>query len=387
MGNHRTKWLGGLAVTALMMALLPHPVSADPDSSVHNFTADCAYIKQLQDDPIKHPGDPGASHWHDFYANDRTDANSTVSSLENATVSLTTVSMVADQATFYLAPGVSHKFTPDQQVRVEGVRVSNQLNRVWTVSRVPTPNLSRFVATSSGISGLAAGASGTAGDAALSCGDPHGMLTYDTAAYWVPSAYLLSGEHITQYLSLRVYYFAPDLPSGPGGDPIPDGLKVIGGNMDAADPSENPHLQWSCGRREGGEFAFDTPKVDHPYDCGPFEPIGHGVIDGPVALLDMPYCWNGSGTDYLNTVYPNADRGQDDEYCDGDYTHAVIALEVRLHMGAEWGGTKDPCGGCLAYNLSALHEDCSSVLAPAPHRCRHPRPVPGRGSRGREVSR
>ncbi len=324
------------------------------------FTADCGYIKQLQDDPIKHPGVHGASHWHDFYANDRTDALSTVSSLENATVALTTVSMVGYQATFYLASGVSHTFTPGQQVRVEGVKVSFQLspgyNRVWTVSAVPIPNLSRFVATSAGIHDLSAGAGGTAGDAALSCGAPHGMLTYDTAGYWVPSAYLWpSGVHIIP-AHLRVYYFAPDLLGTQIAENIPEGLQLIGGKYDAANPADNPHLQWSCGRRE----VFHTPTVDHPYDCEPFHDYFGDNVDGPVALVDMPYCWNGLGTAYQNTVYPKDDHGQYDEYCDGDYSHALIALEVRLHMGRAWGGTMNPCGGCLAYDLSALHEDCSS---------------------------
>ena len=45
------------------------------------FTVDCTFSHRLSDDPIVRPGEPGASHSHDFFGNATTDANSTGASL------------------------------------------------------------------------------------------------------------------------------------------------------------------------------------------------------------------------------------------------------------------------------------------------------------------
>jgi hypothetical protein len=41
------------------------------------FVIACGFVRALPDDPIVHPGDPGASHLHDFFGNLSTDANAT----------------------------------------------------------------------------------------------------------------------------------------------------------------------------------------------------------------------------------------------------------------------------------------------------------------------
>jgi hypothetical protein len=45
------------------------------------FTVDCAFSHRAADDPIVHPGHPGASHSHEFFGSAATDADSTGESL------------------------------------------------------------------------------------------------------------------------------------------------------------------------------------------------------------------------------------------------------------------------------------------------------------------
>ena len=46
-----------------------------------SFTVQCAYVRSLNDDPIVFPGQPGASHLHDFFGNRTVTASSTYDSL------------------------------------------------------------------------------------------------------------------------------------------------------------------------------------------------------------------------------------------------------------------------------------------------------------------
>jgi hypothetical protein len=49
-----------------------------------DFVSACRYTHSAPDDPIVHPGQPGASHSHDFFANTSTGAGSTLGSLQAA---------------------------------------------------------------------------------------------------------------------------------------------------------------------------------------------------------------------------------------------------------------------------------------------------------------
>src|SRR5205823_5602893 len=122
---------------------------------------------------------------------------------------------------------------------------------------------------------LSDGTGGTAGDGrssdagpnGLSCGQVnnlHGYLTYDTAAYWTPTAYLADQNQtpITP-ARLRVYYFGAHVQ-------VSDflaGAQLIGGLPSAANPAGNQHLEWGC----GNQGRINTPVIDHPYDCGPWK--------------------------------------------------------------------------------------------------------------------
>ncbi|MCB1001539.1 MAG: DUF1996 domain-containing protein [Acidimicrobiales bacterium] len=59
----------------------PDRVIAGPQGAVAQFVVECGFSHAAFDDPIVHPGEPGASHLHVFFGNDGTDAFSTVESL------------------------------------------------------------------------------------------------------------------------------------------------------------------------------------------------------------------------------------------------------------------------------------------------------------------
>lgn len=67
--------LATVALTLLLLAAFPVPAQAS------SFIISCPYVKTLSDDPIVFPGQPGASHSHDFFGNTSTDANSTPATL------------------------------------------------------------------------------------------------------------------------------------------------------------------------------------------------------------------------------------------------------------------------------------------------------------------
>jgi hypothetical protein len=59
----------------------PPPPQQRPAEEAPNFVSACRFSHRLPDDPIVKPGQPGASHSHDFFANTTTDAHSTYDSL------------------------------------------------------------------------------------------------------------------------------------------------------------------------------------------------------------------------------------------------------------------------------------------------------------------
>ncbi len=57
-----------------------HPI-AGPQGAVPQFVVECTYDHSAMDDPIVYPGQPGASHLHDFFGNVGVDANTKVDEL------------------------------------------------------------------------------------------------------------------------------------------------------------------------------------------------------------------------------------------------------------------------------------------------------------------
>jgi hypothetical protein len=62
---------------ALVLSASLHPAQALTASGRIGFNVKCEYSHSLPDDPIVFPGQPGASHLHDFYGNTTTDAFTT----------------------------------------------------------------------------------------------------------------------------------------------------------------------------------------------------------------------------------------------------------------------------------------------------------------------
>jgi hypothetical protein len=76
----------------------PDAVIAGPQGVVPQFAVNCGFSHAAPDDPIVHPGDPGASHLHVFFGNTTTDAFSTLGSLLGQP---TTCEQTLDTATYW----------------------------------------------------------------------------------------------------------------------------------------------------------------------------------------------------------------------------------------------------------------------------------------------
>ena len=225
-------------------------------TSIGQFVLRCTYSHTLADDPILFPGQPGASHVHDFFGNTGVNASSTMES------------MLAGE----------------------------------TTCRVPS----------------------------------------DTAGYWAPQA-SQNGVPIEPTV-MRIYYLGPRTGTV---ETIPPGLQIIGGDPHATSPGENPHVSWNCGQTK----AVKTPQADLPYDCTPW--ADHAFVDGIVASIDFPSCWNGSGLTPDAVAYPVSGS------CPAGFPHEIPKLSERVHYGI-----MDPLNpdGSLAFTLSSgpaytLHAD------------------------------
>jgi len=72
-----------LAITLILgVMILP---AAPAQAASPGFITICTYTHSLPDDPILFPGQPGASHLHNFYANPSANANSTYATMIAAT--------------------------------------------------------------------------------------------------------------------------------------------------------------------------------------------------------------------------------------------------------------------------------------------------------------
>jgi hypothetical protein len=121
-----------IAALALVLVLFPSwPASAS------TVTEHCGFSHFANDDPIVHPGEPGASHLHLFAGNPTTDAFSTPDSL-----------LAAGQTTCHDQPlDFSGYWVP--AVYVDGVQTSIKLSPYWKdngVSVVAPPFGMEFVA-------------------------------------------------------------------------------------------------------------------------------------------------------------------------------------------------------------------------------------------------
>jgi hypothetical protein len=99
--------LAGTATLLVMLLGLPAQAAAAgprpslPRGPLHDgiFLSVCLPSHVAKDDPIVHPGEPGASHQHEFFGNTTTDANSTYASLRAGE---TTCRIAADKAGYWV---------------------------------------------------------------------------------------------------------------------------------------------------------------------------------------------------------------------------------------------------------------------------------------------
>jgi hypothetical protein len=77
-------WLAWLSAVTFSFVMLLVTLPAHGDTSIK---VSCSFSHTLKDDPIVFPNQPGASHRHDFFGNDSTDAYSTTASMEGQTTS------------------------------------------------------------------------------------------------------------------------------------------------------------------------------------------------------------------------------------------------------------------------------------------------------------
>jgi hypothetical protein len=88
------------AAAATVLGCLPAPSAwAFRQGDMPDFVVSCTFSHRLPDDPIVHPGAPGASHMHDFFGNTAVDALSTYSQLRKAP---TTCARPADTAGYWM---------------------------------------------------------------------------------------------------------------------------------------------------------------------------------------------------------------------------------------------------------------------------------------------
>jgi hypothetical protein len=156
----------------------------------------------------------------------------------------------------------------------------------------------------------------------------------DTAGYWSPTLYHNSVPVVPTVM--RIYYLGD---ANEDVETIPAGLQMIGGDMAASAPDENPHVHWSCGETR----EIRTPREDTPYDCTPWA-RAYPFVDGLVAIVDMPTCWSGTGLTPDTVVY------QVDGRCPDGFEHVLPRLSERVHYGI-----MDPTNpdGSMAISLSS----------------------------------
>lgn len=105
--RHGRRVLATVATLLLVALLLPIAATAAeprpglPRGPLHDgiFLSVCLPSHVAKDDPIVHPGEPGASHQHEFFGNTTTDANSTYASLRAGG---TTCRIAADNAGYWV---------------------------------------------------------------------------------------------------------------------------------------------------------------------------------------------------------------------------------------------------------------------------------------------
>jgi hypothetical protein len=160
----------------------------------------------------------------------------------------------------------------------------------------------------------------------------------DKAAMWAPTAFIKkdgSWRALKPYRE-RTYYFRAIRKDIAPVTSLPKNIKIIGGNQHATSRKDNPALRWYCG--EG------SPERPFPYDCRPYT---HEGEDGIRAIVDLPFCWDGThldSADHMSHVIysdptdttPHVEPKQ----CPASHPKYLPAVSIRIHFRI-----MDPCAG------------------------------------------
>lgn len=148
------------------------------------------------------------------------------------------------------------------------------------------------------------------------------LLRDDKAGYWAPTA-TLNGVRVVPK-AVHAYYFGVQELTV---ESFPPDLQMLAGSKDSTSGAENVRVGWFCGTER-------SPIASHPYDCRPY--AGQRSVDGVVARVNFPSCWDGlTPARPFNTAYPTG-RG----ICPEGYPHVIPAISLRFHFGF-----MDPCAG------------------------------------------
>lgn len=113
----------------------------------------------------------------------------------------------------------------------------------------------------------------------LLAGDTTCQTRADKAAYWAPALFN-HGEQVTPRTSLAYYRPAPGIDPTTL-EPYPPGLKIVSGDMAAAEPQHIDLVGWACGT---------SPKNHHrPPECPRSAPLRANIV--------FPDCWDGQNVD------------------------------------------------------------------------------------------
>jgi len=94
-----------LLITSLLLVAPSLSAAAPRGLHGNNFFSNCAFSHMAPDDPIVHPGQPGASHAHTFFGNKTTNAFSTLASLRRGK---TTCRTKGDTAAYWIPTLYDH---------------------------------------------------------------------------------------------------------------------------------------------------------------------------------------------------------------------------------------------------------------------------------------
>ncbi len=274
-------------------------IAADQDDAL--FTVDCPFSHRASDDPIVHPGHPGASHSHEFFGSAATDATSTGSSLRGTT---TTCEDTEDTAAYWV-PTLS----------VDGVAVDPTFARAY-YRAAPGADVREVEAPPLGLAMIAGDP-----DAGASDGHDHdgGHESHGSAMH--------SGD--------MGHGGAMHSGDGDGGHDHDDGDGDGDGGGGGAEVSEPTGTAgWGCGLR---------PRHLHP------EPPTDCTDPSPLTLqLRFPDCWDGERLDAPDH------RAHVTTSVDGVCPASHPVLMTQLQVSVQWPVTGADAGRATLSSGSVL---------------------------------